>query len=333
VLHIGPDPAFVGGIGSVIAVLAEHRIGGEAVTSVPSWRPRDRLRNTALSVRAAAAVTAAPQDTVIHVHLAEGGSFIREGGLLAWARLAGRRTVATIHGADFLPFARRAPRLVARVLAQSHVITCLDAAVAERVRALLPGADIELLANPVTVLDNPRPADATEEIVLFAGEVSRRKGADVLAQAWAMVRAARPCARLIVAGPPRDVRLPDAEGIEVRGALDRQEVGRLLREARVVALPSRAEGMPMILSEAMGAARPFVSTPVGAIPELSAGGVLVPVGDAGALAESLVALLADPQLALLIGDRGREHCEATRSPGVIDTRLRALYGRAEHRAG
>jgi glycosyltransferase involved in cell wall biosynthesis len=101
----------------------------------------------------------------------------------------------------------------------------------------------------------------------------------------------------------------------------------LLAGARVVALPSRAEGMPMTLTEAMSAGRPFVSTPVGGIPELAAGGggMLVPVGDAEALARCLIGFLAGPALARSLGERGRRFCAETRSVEVIDTRLRELY--------
>jgi glycosyltransferase involved in cell wall biosynthesis len=87
--------------------------------------------------------------------------------------------------------------------------------------------------------------------------------------------------------------------------------------------------MPMVLAEAMSLGRPFVSTPVGAIPELAdAGGMLVPVDDEYGLADRLTDLLADPDLARGIGERGRQFCVETRSVEVIDARLRALYSAA-----
>jgi glycosyltransferase involved in cell wall biosynthesis len=78
--------------------------------------------------------------------------------------------------------------------------------------------------------------------------------------------------------------------------------------------------------EAMSLGRPFVSTPVGGIPELAGeGGLLVPVGDTAGLADRLTDLLADPTLARTIGERGRQFCIATRSIALIDRRLRELY--------
>jgi glycosyltransferase involved in cell wall biosynthesis len=98
----------------------------------------------------------------------------------------------------------------------------------------------------------------------------------------------------------------------------------------VVALPAHAEALPMILSEAMAAGRPFVSTPVGGIPDLlaSGGGVAVAVDDYLALADQLTGLLADRALARELGERGREFCLRTQSVQVNDARLRALYASA-----
>ena len=92
-------------------------------------------------------------------------------------------------------------------------------------------------------------------------------------------------------------------------------------------MPSRAEGMPMILTEAMSVGRPFVSTPVGGTPDLAkgGGGILVPVGDVGSLARRLIKLLGDPQYARQLGNQGREYCRTTRSVDVIGRRLRELY--------
>ena len=127
-------------------------------------------------------------------------------------------------------------------------------------------------------------------------------------------------------GPVSDFAPPQIDGLEVRQPVNPAGMRELLRLARVVALPSRAEGMPMILTEAMSAGRPFVSTAVGGIPELAReGGALVPVDDEVSLAKCLIAFLADPQLALARGEQGREFCSSTRSVEVVGARLRELY--------
>jgi glycosyltransferase involved in cell wall biosynthesis len=324
--HFGPDPATVGGMATVIRLLTEHDVGGDSVDCYPTWTPRSPLTTMRLAAASARAIMAMPADHVAHIHLSERGSFLREGSLLALAHRRGLVTVATIHGASFIPFARRHPRLVSLVLRHAELITCLEADTLDLVMSSAPEARSELVPNPALVEDGFLPADATDELVVFAGEIGLRKGADIMYRAWRIVAQRRPEARCLMVGPVTDFTPPGAERLEVRPPVDPIELKSLLRSARVVALPSRAEGMPMVLAEAMSMGRPFVSTPVGGIPELAGeGGVLVPVDDDLALADRLTELLANPDLAREFGERGRRFCSETRSVQVIDARLRQLY--------
>jgi glycosyltransferase involved in cell wall biosynthesis len=327
--HFGPHPATVGGIATVTRVLTEHRVGGDVVNSYPTWRPQSPVTTARLFAASTRSLMKIPAGDVAHVHLSERGSFLREGALLALAHRRGLITVATIHGASFLPFAHRYPWLVSAVLRRAVLVTCLDRATLDCVRLRAPKVRSELLPNPVIVDGDFTPADETEELVVFAGEIGLRKGADVLQRAWRLVTERRPRARCLMVGPVADFTPPHAERLEVRGPVGPGEMQEILRHARVVALPARAEGMPMALTEAMSLGRPFVSTPVGGIPELAEeGGVLVPVDDDLALADRLTELLADPGLARTIGERGRHFCLQTRSIEVIDARLRELYSTA-----
>lgn len=84
--------------------------------------------------------------------------------------------------------------------------------------------------------------------------------------------------------------------------------------------------MPMILTEALAAGRPFVATPVGATAELApCEEMLVPVGDAPALADALQRFLTDPDSAQRLGARCQQFCRDTRGPAVIDVALRQFY--------
>jgi glycosyltransferase involved in cell wall biosynthesis len=327
--HFGPDPATVGGMATVIRLLTEHQVGGDVVDAQPTWTPRSRLESAELAAASARALLRMPAGEVAHVHLSERGSFLREGSLLALARRRGLVTVATIHGASLMPFARRYPRLVSTVLRHADLVTCMDQEVLELGRRSAPRVHCEIVPNPVFIDGSFLPADKTDELVVFAGEIGLRKGADVLHRAWQLVAQRRAQARCLMVGPAGDFKPPDAQRLEVRAAVGPLEMKEILRRARVVALPSRAEGMPMVLTEAMSLGRPFVSTPIGGIPELAgAGGTLVPVDDELALADRLTELLADPGLARRLGERGRRFCLETRSVEVIDARLRKLYAAA-----
>jgi glycosyltransferase involved in cell wall biosynthesis len=279
-------------------------------------------------LRAIVGVLGFAPDDVAHVHVSEGGSFVREGAVIAAASLGRGTVVVAVHGARFAESARGRRRLVAWLLRRADAIVVLGEADGAFVAALAPGVPVELVLNPTPIDADAPPAAQTAELVLFGGEVGPRKGADVLERAWPLVVARRPQARCVVVGPRTGEHVPQGERMEVRGAVGREAMRRLLHACRVVALPSRQEALPMMLTEAMAAGRPFVATPVGAIPSIRAGGTLVPVGDAQALADALVALLADPAAADALGRRGQQFCAETQNVRVIDERIRAVYARA-----
>ncbi|HWK90170.1 MAG TPA: glycosyltransferase family 4 protein, partial [Longimicrobium sp.] len=131
--------------------------------------------------------------------------------------------------------------------------------------------------------------------LLFYGRFDLfHKGIDVALQAFARIAAARPEVRLVLAGRGKDearVRaLADGLGggrVEVRAGADRAEVLELMSGALALLMPSRIEGLPMVPAEAMAAGVPVIATDVAAVAEVVAppdGGVLVPPGDAEALA-------------------------------------------------
>jgi len=326
--HFGPSIAHVGGMATVIRTYTEHQIGADEVRCAPTWIPGSRVRSAAHMLRAVARVVRFRSDDVAHVHVSEGGSFVREGAVIAAASLGRGTVVVAVHGARFAESARGRRRLVAWVLRRADAIVVLGETDGALVATLAPGVPVELVLNPTPIDTHALPAAETAEIVLFGGEVGRRKGADVLERAWPLVAARRPKARCVVVGPRTGEHAIQGERMELRGAVGRQEMRRLLHASRVVALPSRQEALPMMLTEAMAAGRPFVATPVGAIPSISAGGTLVPVGDAQALADALVELLADPAAAERVGRRGQRFCAEAQNVRVIDERIRAVYARA-----
>ncbi len=321
--HFGPGTDTVGGMASAIRILCEHNVGGTVVESHATWSPDSRVRPI---VGAGRALFAMQPGEVAHIHLSERGSFLREGALLALAHKRGLITVATIHGASFSSFADRRPKLVGTVLRRADLVICLERGALDIVQRLAPGVPAEIVPNAVALDDDPPPADETDELVVFAGEIGLRKGADVLHRAWRLVAQRRPAAQCVMVGPAGDFAPPHTERLEVRAPVGAAEMKAILLKARVVALPARAEALPMILTEAMSLGRPFVSTPVGGIPELAgAGGMLAGIGNENELADHLTDLLGDPGMAHTLGERGRQFCLQTRSVDVIDKRLRQLY--------
>ena len=109
------------------------------------------------------------------------------------------------------------------------------------------------------------------------------------------------------------------------------DVAALYRRAAVVVHPARWEGFGLAMLEAMLAAKPVVAARAGSAPELVADGetgLLVPVDDAGALAEAVGSLLADPARAEAMGRAGLERARSEFSVARMAERTLAVYERA-----
>ena len=150
--------------------------------------------------------------------------------------------------------------------------------------------------------------------LLFVGRLAAVKGVPVLFEALAIARQSRPDLHLTLIGDGPERAGLEAEakplGAAVRfvGYKSQTEVAQALAQTDVLVLPSFAEGVPVVLMEAMAAGLPVIATRIAGIPELVADGIsgqLVPPGDAGALATAILAVLADPARKAAMGAAGR----------------------------
>ena len=174
------------------------------------------------------------------------------------------------------------------------------------------------------------PADA--RVLLFAGRLAVQKDPDTLLDAFA--RLDRRDVHLLIAGDgPLAERVrswaatqPAGERVRVLGRRD--DLPSLMRLADAFALPSRWEGTPNVLLEAAAAGMPIVATAVDGTAEVFAHGEtarLVPVGDAGALAEELRWALDRPAEAAAMAERARRLVLANhRWEAVVDAYDRLL---------
>jgi glycosyltransferase involved in cell wall biosynthesis len=152
--------------------------------------------------------------------------------------------------------------------------------------------------------------------LLFVGRLAAVKGVPVLFRALTQV--ARQCSEvkltLIGDGPERARLEAEAHSMGLGGMVhfagyrSQIEVAEALAGADVLVLPSFAEGLPVVLMEAMAARLPVVATRIAGVPELvehGISGLLVSPGDANALAEAIARLLGDAALRVQIGAAGR----------------------------
>jgi glycosyltransferase involved in cell wall biosynthesis len=327
VVHVGPDIDSFGGTQTVIRVLSDHCVGADAVAVLPTWCGSSQRRNAQLTARAGRAILRARGPKILHFHISNGGGWLREGPLLVLAKRRGFRVVATIHGYDFVEFARAHRQFVRAVLSHADRVLCLSVDARDEVVDLLGEATrVSTITNPVAIdFDAPTPG-SVPPVVLFAGSIGLRKGVDVLIDAWRQILDQGIEGRCRIVGPITDFTPPSMRGLSVEPAVAPQDMQQLLYAARVVVLPSRAEAMPMILTEALATGRPFVATRVSGIPSITPDpSMLVPPENADALAKAISRYLVDPDAADTAGRLGREYVASTRSPEVVGAELRRIY--------
>src|SRR5437867_97722 len=144
--------------------------------------------------------------------------------------------------------------------------------------------------------------------ILYVGYEFERKGGEVLLAAFEQVTAEIRDAELLIAGPSR-LRGPVPRGVRPFGPVSRPDLLRLYSRASVFVMPSLFEPFGQVFLEAMEHKLPCIGSDRCAIPELIVDGetgLIVPAGDASALAERIVYLLRRPEMMCRMGERGRE---------------------------
>jgi glycosyltransferase involved in cell wall biosynthesis len=176
----------------------------------------------------------------------------------------------------------------------------------DRVRVVAPGVpDLpDMTAEVARSLVVPILGPGVDRYVLAVGTAEPRKDLPGLVRAFDRIADRHPDLALVLAGPPgwgeaalaSAVEAARARGRVVRtGWLEARVLAALLRQASVLAYPSRYEGFGFPPLEAMAAGVPVVATRAGSLPEvLGDGASLVEVGDLDGLAEALDRVLTDP---------------------------------------
>jgi glycosyltransferase involved in cell wall biosynthesis len=288
---------------------------------VLAWRPKKPLEHQNAVARARELRRAAAQRRGA-ARLSELFAAARPGAVvivaqvwaMEWVRLAdtsGLRVVAMSH--ESFKATRRSTRYrrVREHYADADRMLVLTAEDADAwARDGMTNADY--IPNALHVTPSVHPT-LDLPVVACVGRLSYEKGIDLMLEAWERVSARHPEWRLhiYVSGPDEaDLRAQAAMmagSVEFRGVV--ADVEEALVEASVFALPSRAEGFPMSVLEAMAYGLPTVAFDcapgVRTLIEDDRGGILVEPGDTVAFAAALERLIEDPDLRRALGAEAR----------------------------
>ena len=217
-----------------------------------------------------------------------------------------------------------------RRMQQLHVRIAVSEAAAWTARRFF-GGRYRIIPNGVELHD-PRLPAATSETPLriaFVGQAVERKGLPLLLRAFEAVRDHVPVELTLVGVGDEDVEpmLHDRRGVRALGRVDDEVKHTMLREADVLCAPSLGgESFGMVLTEAFAAGTPVVASEIAGYVDVvrdGVDGVLVPAGDATALAEELRALALDrPRLARM-GSAAEQRAERFAWPRIAEEVLSA----------
>lgn len=348
-------------LASLLTAGGGGRVDFEVVTIAARPRP---ARDVAAVRRLRRLLIEAGPD-VVHAHGLRAGALaamalrpapmaLRPAPLARWPGGRAPALVVTVHNAA--PAAAW-PALIYAVLervvaSRADAVLCVSADLEARMRrrgarrvgravvpAAAPAAEPRLAGS---VPAEPRPAVPSADelaaggrpVVLAVGRLAPQKGLDTLLEAAATGSwlARRPEPLVVIAGTGPLARALSARsrglGAGVRFLGWRTDVTALLAACSVFVLPSRWEGQPLIVQEALRAGRPIVATDVGGVRDLTGdAAVLVPPGDPAALAAAVLSVLDDPGLAARLAAAARARAAMLPTEADAVRAVLALYER------
>jgi colanic acid/amylovoran biosynthesis glycosyltransferase len=267
---------------------------------------------------------AALRPCLVHAHFGRGGALA-----LPIARALGIPLVVTFHGGDAAKDKHYEPRLVPTIFQrrlaalkdEAAAFICVSDHVAKRLAERgFPQTKLRVVRYGVETEPAPAvPPPQARPYLLFVGRFVEKKGIAVLLEAIGILKRTDVALDLVLIGDgplagALKARAAALKHVSFLGWLPQAEVRRWMRGATAVCVPSieasegDAEGLPNVVLEAMVEGAPVIGSRHAGIAEaLSDGrtGLLVPPGDAGALAAAASRLVGDPAMRAAMGEAAR----------------------------
>jgi glycosyltransferase involved in cell wall biosynthesis len=342
VLIVGPSRAGRGGIASFIRMMAgmslpsayhleffettSERVGGRVIEAL------------GVPIRFLVAVML-HRPSLVHIHTSQAGSFLRKATVAAMCRGMGLPYILHVHGSTFDHWASVGGRVrrwaVGRTLTGAAVVVALSESWRSRLEALSPSARVTVVHNGVLVPSEPS-SRAEPTTVVFLGRLSQRKGVDLITQAVRCTQEKGVDAVWVLAGDGDREQviaernsLPYPDRVLVPGWMGPEERAALLSRASVFVLPSRDEGLPLSMLEAMSYGLTCVVSSVGGIPEViinRVNGLLVDPLDVERLVAAVELAVCDAELSRVLGAEARRTVLAGFSSECVALGLERVYG-------
>ena len=347
---LGPMPPAIGGMATVLDNLSKSSLVNE--TEMQFWdtakqTSEDRSLFSAISYRFSVwkkfyKALKSEQPDFVHIHTCSGfTTFFLDACFALMAKAKGIEYIIHIHGATFDKFLSTLPKtklkFVLYVLQNARFIVALSKEWQDIFQNQWQLNNVKVIANGVPNPDYERTLNSDIKHILFMGQVCTRKGTKDLVKAFAK---ADTNAVLHIAGDfGGDVSKAELEhfikqypkvmpNIVVEGAVMGEKKRALMELCDIFCLPSYAEGLPMVVLEAMSYKQAVLTTKVGGLPGLithSENGLLTAAGDIEAISNGLKALVEQAENTHNIALKGYNTFASQYSTDAIVKYYTALY--------
>jgi len=235
------------------------------------------------------------------------------------------RDIELIHNRIYSLFAKKMEK---RFLGYADKITAVSKAVTEYYRKM--GYDSIYIPNAVDLEDIPESSRREyDKQVVFAGRLSKEKGVDILIKAFSSINDAH---LLIIGDGPERERLQilsrNYPNIHFLGLLPNKLVLEYIKGSDIYVQPSRTEGLPTVILEAMACKTPVIATKIeGSVEIIDDGmsGILVEPGDIEALRENIRILLEDRKKAIRLAENAYKNILEKYNWNVVSEQYINLY--------
>lgn len=221
------------------------------------------------------------------------------------------------------------------IIRQAHFVAMTRTIENNLKKAGVPSNKISNIPNGIYIEKQYKSDYSGSSKALFVGNLYQQpaKGIDILLKAWKIVIKTIPGAVLEIVGDG-DIdtyqQYTNEHGIanSVRLLGKRNNIQEIMLAADIFVLPSRREGMPNVLMEAMMRALPCVATDISGCQDLidhNANGLLVPAADITSLAQNIIFMLTNRAMAAKMGTNARQTIIQSYNIEYIADKYAALY--------
>lgn len=278
----------------------------------------------------------APAYDLIHIHLSEPPSTLRKFPFFLFAKIYRKKTIIHFHSFDpQTTINSRFKSLYKFIFSHTNKVIVLSESWKRWIQEYLGlSENIIIIHNPCTTPIATKSGDK-KPIILYAGAINNRKGYKDLIQSFSKI--SHQCAdwTLILAGTgeiAEGERLVAKLGLSNRvffpGWVRGEKKESLFLSASIFCLPSYAEGFPMAILDACSYGLPFITTPVGGIPDIithGENGLLFQPGDIDSLTKELLLLITNESLRNKLGSASLKLARTTFCLEEIGKEVNVLY--------